>query len=86
MSVTIYDIARKNGVSAITVSRALRGDPRVKGETAARILRCADKLAYIPDLSARALQSGRTRMLGMLMPSLDREIEQVPAGALSRSV
>ncbi len=84
MSATIYDIAGKTGVSAITVSRALRGDPRVKPETAEKIRRCAEELAYIPNFSARVLQGGRTRLLGLLLPTLEHDIEQLPTSELSR--
>jgi DNA-binding LacI/PurR family transcriptional regulator len=49
-AVTMQDIADRCGVSLITVSRALRGDPRVKGDTARRVHEAAETLGYDPAL------------------------------------
>jgi LacI family transcriptional regulator len=66
---TIKDVAAAAGVTAGTVSRALRGDPRVIESTRRRILDAADKLGYRPNLQARALQTGRTGAIGLSCPS-----------------
>jgi LacI family transcriptional regulator len=70
MSVTIYEIAERAGVSSSTVARILRGD--VKGshrrsvETAQRIRRIANEMGYRPNLRARAFSRGRTHGIGLL--------------------
>lgn len=66
---TIKDVATAAGVTAGTVSRALRGDPRVIESTRRRILEAADKLGYRPNLQARGLQTGRTGAIGLACPS-----------------
>ncbi|HTB23158.1 MAG TPA: LacI family DNA-binding transcriptional regulator [bacterium] len=62
---TIKDVALAAGVTAGTVSRALRGDPRVIESTRERILGAAQSLHYRPNLQARGLQTGRTGMVGL---------------------
>jgi LacI family transcriptional regulator len=70
MPATIYDIARKAGVSSSTVARVLRGS--LKGtrrdslERAAQIRRIADELGYRPNLRARAFSEQRTKGVGLL--------------------
>lgn len=66
---TIKDVAVAAGVTAGTVSRALRGDPRVIASTRQRIMEAADKLGYRPNLQARGLQTGRTGAIGLACPS-----------------
>jgi DNA-binding LacI/PurR family transcriptional regulator len=66
--VTIREVARKAGVSVSTVSHALNGRGRVDTQTRARIQRVAGELGYHANRSARALRSGRTGTLGLLLP------------------
>jgi LacI family transcriptional regulator len=67
MPVTSHDIAREAGVSQSTVSRALRGDPRVAPETLARVLDVARQLHYTPNLAARSLITNRTYAVAVLV-------------------
>jgi DNA-binding LacI/PurR family transcriptional regulator len=69
MRSTIKDVAIAAGVTAGTVSRALRGDPRVIESTRKRILEAAQRLEYRPNLQARALQTGRTGAVGLACAS-----------------
>ncbi|MBI3979951.1 MAG: LacI family DNA-binding transcriptional regulator [Chloroflexi bacterium] len=65
--VTIHDIAREAGVSHTTVSRALNDKGELDPETRARVRAVAERLRYTPSSVARALASGRTRTLGVLI-------------------
>lgn len=66
---TIITVAKAAGVTDGTVSRALRGDPRVRAETRAKVLAVAAKLGYRPDLAARALKRGASGLIGVFCDS-----------------
>jgi LacI family transcriptional regulator len=70
--VTIHDIAEKLNITASTVSRALNGNPRISERTKKAVLKIADELNYEPNQVASALRSGRTQLIGMLVPSINR--------------
>ncbi|MGW2651077.1 LacI family DNA-binding transcriptional regulator [Streptomyces sp. NPDC001393] len=70
MAVTSHDVARAAGVSQPTVSRALRGDPRVAPATAERVRAAAAELRYIPSELGRSLSTRSTRTLGMVVGDL----------------
>jgi len=70
MAVTLKDIARDLGVSVITVSKALRDHSDISEETKARVLKRVKERNYRPNLSARALVTGRTHLLGFVVPEL----------------
>lgn len=72
MGASIEDVALRAGVSTATVSRALRGLPRVSPGTRERVLSAARELGYVPSPSASGLASGRTRTIGVLVPYVDR--------------
>lgn len=81
---TIVDVARMADVSVSTVSRVVRKHSDVKEETRARVQEAIDALGYQPSPIARALVSGRTRLLALLVsdianpfyPQLARSVEQ----------
>jgi DNA-binding LacI/PurR family transcriptional regulator len=64
---TLADVARASGVAASTVSRALSDPGRVNATTRERIERIARELDYTPNTQARALISGRTRAVAVLV-------------------
>lgn len=66
---TIVTVAEAAGVTDGTVSRALRGDPRVRPETRQRVLEAARRLGYRPHLQARGLKQGRNGLLGVFCDS-----------------
>lgn len=72
MSGSLEDVARAAGVSPATVSRALRGLPRVSEVTRARVRAAADELGYVISPSASRLASGRTGTVGVVVPYIDR--------------
>jgi LacI family transcriptional regulator len=64
------DIARDLGVSVITVSKALRNHSDISVETRARVLKRSKELNYRPNLAARSLVTGRSSMMGLVVPDL----------------
>lgn len=68
---TMADVARIAGVSAMTVSRALRDDTSVSDEVRARVVKVVDELGYVPDQTANVLASKRSGFIAALVPSLN---------------
>ena len=66
----IKQIATDMSVSVATVSNALTGKGRVSSETVERIRQRASDLGYRPSLAGRALRSGQSGILGLVMPDL----------------
>ncbi len=67
MSATMKDIAKKAGVSLTTVSRALNNKSDIGKDTRERILAIAHELNYAPNIHARALASGDSKTLGLIV-------------------
>ncbi len=63
---TIHDVAREAGVSARTVSRVMNDAVNVRPDTRERVRAVAERMGFRPDPSARALKSGRTRLVGIV--------------------
>jgi len=70
MVVRLKDIAAELGVSVVTVSRALRNRPDIAEETKAKILERVKRLNYRPNLTARSLVTGRSSLIGLVVPDL----------------
>ena len=68
---TMADVARRAGVSKMTVSRALKNDGVVSDETRARILEATEELGYVLDQSAGSLSSKRTGFVAAIIPSIN---------------
>src|SRR5215467_9372547 len=66
---TILDIARLAGVSKATVSRVLNQKPDVDPATRERILRIMEEQEFVPSITASGLAGGRSRLIGVLVPS-----------------
>jgi len=64
------DIARDLGVSIVTVSKVLRNHEDIGEETRKRVLDRIEELHYSPNLSARSLVTGRTYLVGLVVPDL----------------
>jgi LacI family transcriptional regulator len=82
---TLQDIAQETGLSAATVSYALRGLHGTP-QTQARVRKAAERLGYQVDPIARALASGRTGNVGVLCGSLTDPWQQSVAAALGRAL
>lgn len=70
MSTRMKDIAKDLGVSVITISKVLRNHPDVGDETRERVLARVKELDYQPNLAARSLVTGRTYLVGLVVPDL----------------
>ncbi|HXK61038.1 MAG TPA: LacI family DNA-binding transcriptional regulator [Acidobacteriota bacterium] len=81
MAASIKTIAEKAGVSASTVSRALRDDPRISPETKKLVQSLAHELGYTPSQVARSLVLKRTHTVGVVVTTVaDPYVSQVMAG------
>lgn len=70
---TMEDIAREAGVSTITVSRALAGNPLVKAATRDRIREIAAARGYQLNVAARNLRQKKTRTIAVVIEMLPTE-------------
>ncbi|GAB3593638.1 LacI family DNA-binding transcriptional regulator [Angustibacter peucedani] len=68
----IEDVAEAAGVSTATVSRALRGLPKVSDTTRAKVLKAAADLQYVASPTASSLASGKTHVVGVVVPYVTR--------------
>jgi len=83
MAIRLSDVAEACGVDRSTASRALRDDPVVSPETAARIKAEAARLGYRIHQAARALRTGRTGNVLLIASSFRSTLEQEAARELS---
>jgi LacI family transcriptional regulator len=77
--VTLDDVARVSGVSQAAASRALNGRKGVRPDVRERVERVAQSLGYRPNRAARNLASGRSAVIGLVIPSVDLRLD--PYGA-----
>ncbi|WP_041076065.1 LacI family DNA-binding transcriptional regulator [Thermotoga caldifontis] len=68
--VTMRDIAERAGVSVNTVSRVLNNKPDISKETREKILKIAKELGYIKNVTASALRSRQTRIVGVILEDI----------------
>lgn len=83
---TIVDVAAAAGVSVATVSRALRGLDRVSPETRERVRKVAEELHYVASPTATSLASGRTRIIGVIVPFPSRWYFAAMISAIGKSL
>lgn len=83
MTVRMKDIARDLGVSVVTVSKVLRNHSDISQETRQRVLKRMKELNYRPNLAARALITGKTFTIGLIVPDLLHPFFAQVAKALS---
>ncbi|WP_114782579.1 LacI family DNA-binding transcriptional regulator [Botryobacter ruber] len=68
---TIHDIARELNVTFSTVARALNDHPAISIATKEAVRETAKRLGYRQNKLASSLRSGRSNIIGILVPSLD---------------
>ena len=67
---TIGDVARRAGVSKVTVSRVLNGATHVNPDTRARVEQAISDLKYMPNLAARSLRSRQSSTIALVVPDI----------------
>jgi len=85
-AVRLVDVARIAGVSPITVSRALREPDKVSPEMRTRVERAVAHTGYVPDLVASSLTRGRTRLVGIVVPTLTASIYAATVAGLAETL
>jgi LacI family transcriptional regulator, galactose operon repressor len=73
-------IAEQAGVSQSTVSLVLSGRRGNSDQTSQRVLQAAERLKYRPNLLVQGIQTGKTRMIGVMMPPFDFFWSEVLSG------
>ncbi len=68
---TIHDIAKELNIAVATVSRALNDHPAVKDSTRKAVRQMAKKLNYHPNKIATSLRLGRSKIVGVIIPSAE---------------
>lgn len=88
MKASIYDVAKKAGVSVVTVSRVINNATTVRESSKEKVMKAIKELNYQPNSAAQSLARGKTNVIGLLIPNLtdpfimevvdavDRELEK----------
>lgn len=71
MKITITYIAKELGIAPATVSRALNDHPEISASTKKKVKAAAKRLNYMPNKMASSLRSGKTRNIGVLIPTAE---------------
>jgi LacI family transcriptional regulator len=86
MRVRMKDIAAELNVSVVTVSKVLRNHTDISAATRERVLQRMKELDYRPNLAARTLVTGRTFMVGLIVPDLVHPFFAEIARTLSQAI
>jgi LacI family transcriptional regulator len=86
MATTLKDIAHDLGLSVVTVSKVLRKHPDISEHTKKRVLKRMKELNYQPNYAARALITGRTWTMGLIVPDLLHPFFANVANAISTEI
>ncbi|RKP51691.1 LacI family transcriptional regulator [Cohnella endophytica] len=70
MKVSIFDVAKKSGLSVVTVSRVLNNSSSVRQNNREKVLQAMKELDYHPNASARSLARGKTGIIGLNLTTL----------------
>jgi DNA-binding LacI/PurR family transcriptional regulator len=84
--VTATDVARRAGVSQSAVSRVFTPGASVSRAMADRVRRAAEELGYRPNVLARSLITGRTRIVGLVVGYLENPFYPAALEALSAAL
>jgi DNA-binding LacI/PurR family transcriptional regulator len=84
--ITSAQVAALAGVSQSAVSRVFTPGASVSPRTAEKVRAAADQLGYRPNVLARAMITGRSRMIGLVVAYLDNQFYPVALERLSRAL
>ncbi len=79
------DVALKAGVSVGTVSRVINNRGSISEETRKRVFAIMKELDYQPNEMARSLQTGRSRILGLVIPYVDHPFFSALTASITRA-
>lgn len=71
MKVTIKEIAQELGIAPATASRALNDHPEISESTKKRVNTAAKEMGYRANKIASSLRSGKTKIIGVLIPNAE---------------
>ena len=71
---TLKTIAQQVGITANTVSLALRGSPLVADQTRMRVLEAAKQLGYVQDLQASSLRKGQSKIIALVFGDISNPL------------
>ncbi|SDR47743.1 LacI family DNA-binding transcriptional regulator [Pseudovibrio sp. Tun.PSC04-5.I4] len=83
---TLVDVGQEAGVSAITVSRALRSPEKVSDALRIKVETAVKKLGYVPNQSASTLASSKTSSIVVMVPSISNNVFTDVLGGISESL
>lgn len=84
--VTSQEVALAAGVSQSAVSRVFTPGASVSPKTAAKVRKAADELGYRPNVLARSLITGKSRIVGLVVAYLDNQFYPIALELLSRAL
>ncbi|UWR23232.1 LacI family DNA-binding transcriptional regulator [Sulfitobacter sp. S190] len=84
--VTSLDVAAKAGVSRSAVSRVFTPGASVSKDTAAKVREAADQLGYRPNVLARSLNTGQSRIIGLVVAYLENQFYPEAIEKLSKAL
>lgn len=67
---TAHTVAARSGVSQVTVSRVFSGRLPVADATRRKVEKAAKELGYFPNMAARTMRTGQTKVVGIILPGL----------------
>jgi LacI family transcriptional regulator, gluconate utilization system Gnt-I transcriptional repressor len=86
LSVTLADVARLAGVSAMTVSRVVNTPDRVPPATVKRVQAAATKLGYVRNRMAGGLRSNKSHLVAAIVPALSSPVFSDTIEALTQGL
>ncbi len=72
-TITSQDVARKAGVSQSAVSRVFSPGASASAEMAKKVHKAADELGYRPNVLARSLITGKSKIIGLVVAYLENQ-------------